>query len=84
MLKVLSVRAGCKRLDLVDRHLRLQFSDIHQLRPFGIVDMISNAGKRYRFTPDHIFKATLSAGMPNAILSQIKNILIEIARHVNH
>lgn len=84
MLMVLSVRAGCKRLDLVDHHLRLQFSDIHQTRPFGIVDMISNGGNRYQFTPDHTFKATLSAGKPNAMLSQIKNILIEIARHVNH
>jgi transcription-repair coupling factor (superfamily II helicase) len=84
MLKVLSVRAGCKRLDLVKHHLRLQFSEIHQLRPFGIVDMVSKGGKRYRFTPDHLFKATLSPGLPNALLAQTKNILIEIARHVNH
>jgi hypothetical protein len=69
---------------LVGHHLRLQFSEIHQLRPFGIVDMVSKGGKRYRFTPDHLFKATLSPGMPNALLAQTKNILIEIARHVNH
>ena len=33
---------------------------------------------------DHIFKARLSHGKPNALLAQTKNILIEIARHVNH
>jgi len=84
MLKVLSVRAGCKRLDLVDHHLRLQFSEIHQSRPFGIVDMLSQQGNQFRFTPDHIFKARLAPGKPNAMLAQAKNILIEIARHVNH
>lgn len=84
MLKVLSVRAGCKRLDLVNRHLRLQFSDVHQSRPLGIVEMISQHGSRFRFTPDHIFKTRLSPGKPNALLAQTKNILIEIARHVNH
>jgi len=84
MLKVLSVRAGCKRLDLVENHLRLLFSEVHQRRPFGIVDMIGTEGNRYRMTQDHIFKATLTAGTPNTLLAQTKNILIEIARHVNH
>ncbi len=84
MLKVLAVRAGCKRLDLVDQHLRLQFSDVHQSRPLGIVEMVSQQGSRFRFTPDHVFKAQLTPGKSNALLAQAKNILIEIARHVNH
>jgi transcription-repair coupling factor (superfamily II helicase) len=84
MLKVLCVRAGCRRLDLIEQSLRLQFSEIHQRRPFGIVDMVGQAGRRYRFTPDHTFKAILSPGTPNALLAQTKNILIEIAHHVNH
>ncbi len=84
MLKVLSVRAGCKRLDLVDHHLRLQFSEVHQRRPFGIVQMIGQQDNRFRFTPDHVFKARLTPGKPTGLLAQIKNILIEIARHVNH
>jgi transcription-repair coupling factor (superfamily II helicase) len=46
--------------------------------------MISRHGNPYRFTPDHIFKTRLSPGKPNALLAQAKNILIEIARHVNH
>ncbi len=84
MLKVLSVRAGCKRLDLVGHRLRLQFSELHQAKPFGIVDLVSKAGKRFQFTTDHFLKASLSPGTPNALLAQTKNILIEIARHVNH
>ncbi len=84
MLKVLAVKAGCKRLDLVDHHLHLQFSETHQSRPLGIVEMISQHGNSYRFTPDHVFKTRLSPGKPNALLAQTKNILIEIARHVNH
>jgi transcription-repair coupling factor (superfamily II helicase) len=83
MLKVLAVRAGCKRLDLNDTQLQLQFSEAHQMKPFGIVAMVALEKGRYRYTPDHLFKATLVAGSPNSLLAQVKNILIEIARSVN-
>lgn len=83
MLKILAVRAGCKRLDLVDTQLQLHFSEAHQRKPFGIVEMAAAAGNRFRFTPDHVFKARLAAGPPNALVAQIKNLLIEIARRVN-
>ena len=83
MLRILAVRSGCKRLDLIENYLKLQFSEAHQTRPFGIVEMVRQAGNRYRFTPDHVFKAQLTSGPTNALLSQVKNILIELARHVN-
>ena len=83
MLRLLAIKAGCSRLDLVENQLRLQFSEIHQTRPFGIVEMVQQGGNRYRFTPDHLFKCQLAPGSPNALLAQTKNILIEIARHVN-
>jgi transcription-repair coupling factor (superfamily II helicase) len=83
MLRVLAVRAGCKRLDLKDSSVQIQFSEAHQIRPFGVVEMVAAAGARYSFTPDHIFKAALAPGPANALMSQTKNILIEIARHVN-
>jgi transcription-repair coupling factor (superfamily II helicase) len=83
MLKILAARAGCKRLDLNDNFLQLQFSEIHQRKPFGIVEMVAAAGGRYRFTPDHLFKAGLVTGSAKSLVAQIKNILIEIARHVN-
>jgi transcription-repair coupling factor (superfamily II helicase) len=83
MLRVLSVRAGVKRLDLYGQQLCLAFSETHQLRPLGIVQMIANGKQPYRFTPDHQFKATLAKGTSRAMLAQTKNILIEIAQHVN-
>jgi transcription-repair coupling factor (superfamily II helicase) len=84
MLRILAIRAGCKRLDLADNQLRLQFSEAHQTKPFGILEMISRGGNQYRFTPDHMFKTQLTPGSANALLAQTKKILIEIARHVNH
>jgi transcription-repair coupling factor (superfamily II helicase) len=83
MLRVLSVRAGVKRLDLFGQQLCLAFSEAHQHRPLGIVQMITTGKHPYRFTPDHLFKATLAKGSPRAMLAQVKNILIEIAQHVN-
>ena len=83
MLRIMAIRAGCNRLDLVGNQLRLQFSEIHQTRPFGIVEMVQQGDNRYRFTPDHLFKVQLASGPPNTLLAQTKNILIEIARHVN-
>ena len=83
MLKILAARAGCKRLDMTDSHLQLHFSEIHQRKPFGIVEMVSAAGSRYRFTPNHVLTAPLAAGPHKSLVAQAKNILIETARHVN-
>jgi transcription-repair coupling factor (superfamily II helicase) len=84
MIRVLAIRAGCRRLDLADHQLRLQFSEAHQAKPFGIVEMIRRGDKPYRFTPDHLFKTPLTPGSTNSQLAQVKKILIEIAHHVNH
>jgi transcription-repair coupling factor (superfamily II helicase) len=83
MLRVLSVRAGIKRLDLYGQQLSLAFSETHQQRPLGIVQMVTSAKQPYQFTPDHQFKTTLAKGTARAMLAQTKNILIEIAQHVN-
>jgi transcription-repair coupling factor (superfamily II helicase) len=83
MLRVLSLRAGVKRLDLVGRQLSLAFSEIHQQQPLGMIEMISAGKTDGRFTPDHLFKATLAKAPPLILMAQTKNILIEIAQHVN-
>lgn len=83
MLKVLAIRAGCKRLDLLDHYLHLHFSQAHQMKPFAIVDMIAGGGDRFRYNQEHVLKATLTPGSPKALLGQAKNILIETAQHVN-
>ena len=83
MLKVLAVRAGCKRLDLNDNLVQLQFSGSHQQYPQGIIDMAGQSKDVYQFTPDQILKARLVPGTSNMLVSQIKNMLIEIAGRVN-
>ncbi len=82
-LKVLSIKAGVKRLDLAGQHLLLYFSPAHQKNSFGIVDMIVSKQDRFKLTPDHVFKARLSKGDMKSLLDQARNILKEIAQHVN-
>ncbi len=83
MLKVLAVKAGVKQLDLNSQGLSLQFSEIHQKHPFGIVEMINSQPAHYKFTPDHIFKAKMPKSDFNRSLAVTKKILKEIAHHVN-
>ncbi len=83
MLKVLSMKGGVKRLDLSGQHLSLQFSEAHQKNPFGLVDMITEAPDHFRFTPDNILKVRLDEKNAKKSMAFAKNILKEIARHVN-
>jgi len=83
MLKVLATRAGCKKLDLRESFLQLQFSRLHQQQPMGIMEMVSQSKDLYQWTPDENFKARLTPGTSHMLVSQTKNILIEIARRVN-
>ncbi len=83
MLKVLSISAGVRRLDLIGERLLLYFSQIHQKRPFAIVDMVTSKNKNFEFTPDHALKAKLSKGSAGALFVQTKNILKEINQRVN-
>ncbi len=83
MLKILSVQAGVKRLDLTDQQLLLFFSETHQKYPSGVVDMIVSEPRCFQFTPDHVLKARLFDRGAGSLLAQAKNILKEIAQRVN-
>jgi transcription-repair coupling factor (superfamily II helicase) len=83
MLKVFSIKAGVKRLDLTGQQLILYFSEAHQKHPFGIVDMIVDKSNCFSFTPDHVLKAKLSKRTTAGLLLETKNILKEITQHVN-
>jgi len=83
MLKVMSIKAGVKRLDLSDNQLLLSFSETHQQNPFGIVEMIVSDKDRFEFTPNHVFKAKLSKTNVKGRLIQTKKILKEISQRVN-
>ena len=82
-LKVLSIKAGVKRLDLTGQQLLLRFSTVHQKNSFGIVDMIVSKQDRFKITSDHILKAKLSAGSVKSLVVQVENILKEIAQCIN-
>ena len=83
VLKILSIKAGVKRLDLTGRQLLFYFSEVHQKYPYGIVDMIVAKQECFEFTPEHVLKARLSMQSPAALLAETKNILKEISQHVN-
>ncbi|MDX2439936.1 MAG: transcription-repair coupling factor [Desulfobacterales bacterium] len=84
MLKVLSVKAGVKRLDLTGGKLVLHFSAVHQENPPGIVDVVVSNKKLYELSPDYIFKARLSNSSFNGLVAQVRKILKEIAQRVNN
>jgi transcription-repair coupling factor (superfamily II helicase) len=84
MLKILCLAAGVSRLDLKGRQLLLAFSEAHQKRPFGIVDMIVSNPDQFKFTPEHTLKVQLKQHDTSDLLLQTKNILKEIASHVNN
>ncbi len=83
MLRVLAIAAGIRRLDLKGRSLALWFSDLHQKRPFAVVDMVVGEPDKFSISPDHIFRVRLDQGSVFGQLSESKNILKEIARCVN-
>ncbi len=83
MLRVLSVKAGVKRLDLAEKHLVLHFSPVHQKYPLGITGFIAQSPDHCRLTPRGILKIDISAKGKMGPLVRAKNILKEITRHVN-
>ena len=83
MLKVMSVKAGVKRLDLTDEEIHIAFSEAHQENPAAIADMVSSGGNRFTLTPDYALKVRLIKRGEGTSLAQGRNVLKEIARRVN-
>ena len=84
MLKVMAIRAGVSRLDLDGSKMVLGFSQQHQQHPAGMVDMIMAEPRQFTLTPDHVLKVRLAPEAAEGVLSQAKNILKRISRHVNN
>ena len=83
MFKVLCIKAGIKKLGLNETDLSICFSELHQSNPLGIIDMIASEKKSFRFTKDQVFIAGLEMQSKNSRIVRAKNILKEIALHVN-
>jgi transcription-repair coupling factor (superfamily II helicase) len=84
VLKILLIRIGAKKLDLVGHQLMLSFSESHQKDAGGLVKLISANSGRFSLTPDGLLKTSLPKNSRGDLLAQIKNILKEIARYVNN
>jgi transcription-repair coupling factor (superfamily II helicase) len=83
MLKVLSRNAGIKRLDLIGGELHLFFSQTHMKEPHGMMKMVSDKTCNISFMQDNSLKIKLIKQHFKTIMGETKNILKEIARHVN-
>ena len=84
MLKILSIQAGVKKLDLTDNLLFLTFSGSHQKNPLRIFKVVETDPKRYLFTSDQSLKINLHSNGITAAIGQAKNILIDISKYVNN
>ncbi len=82
MLRVMCIKAGVKRLDLVGQQLSLRFSDAHQKNPMGIVKMVTEHPSKFEFSPDQVLKTRLVKTNSKALM-EIKNLLKEIIHHVH-
>jgi transcription-repair coupling factor (superfamily II helicase) len=83
MLKVLSMKAGIKRLDLNGKDLSLHVSPDHQENPHGVVSMVMSDQKGFRLSPENVLMAKLVGTGLLGRLNHTKNILKEIALRVN-
>jgi len=83
MLKILSIKAGVKKLDLSESLLFLWFSELHQKRPFALLEMVDKNPKQFNFMPENGLKVLLDGKGLGGIIAQTKNILMEIAGYVN-
>jgi len=83
MLKILSIKAGVKKLDLNESFLFLWFSELHQKHPLGLLGMVEKNPKLFYFMPDNGLKAVITGKGLGGIIAQARNILMEIAGCVN-
>ncbi len=85
MLRVLSVMAGVKKLDLANSSLSMVFSEKHQKRPFKTVSEDFSFSERCQFTSGNAVKISLGSKRKNisVLIAAVKKILQEIAGKVN-
>jgi transcription-repair coupling factor (superfamily II helicase) len=84
ILKILSQKAGVRRLDIKDRQLLLYFAELSYINnPSGIVDMVISDKSRFEFTPENILKVRLPKQTNIRHIVNAKNILKEIIQRVS-
>jgi len=84
MLKILSIKAGVKKLDLKQGFLFLSFSELHQKHPLGVLNLIDKNPEQFLFTHDNRLQVKLSQNGLGQTIAQTKNTLMAIAGYVNN
>jgi len=83
ILKILSIRAGVKRMDLEERRLTLQFSKAHLRDPEKIIEFVKAGDRGRQLSPEYVFRTDLPKNRKSSRLVLTRNILKEIAQHGN-
>lgn len=83
MLRIMAVKAGVKRLDIVGHNMVLQFSGAHQKNPHAIIDMITPFPERFELSPDQSLKVKMPKGNVKMMVVRAKKFLKEVAQNVN-
>jgi transcription-repair coupling factor (superfamily II helicase) len=84
ILKVLSQKAGVKRLDLKDQQLLLHFAEPSYIdNPSGIIELVVSDKNRFEFTPEHVLRVRLPKQSIMGHIAKARNILKEINQRVN-
>ena len=83
MLKILSIKAGVKRIELKGQQLFLHFSEDHLKNHPGCLNLTDMNRKYCESTSENVLKADLTSRNLSGLLGQTKNILKEIAQNAN-
>lgn len=84
MLKLLCVRAGVHRFDLLDTQLHLYFSEKHLKHPEALLRMVAARPNQYAFTPQHVLQVKIDPHPLPQQIKQAKKLLNEIIENVNN
>lgn len=83
MIRILAIRNGIKKVDISETTLVLQFSPVHQKNLFAVAEYASSKKGAFVFTSDNTMKIDLGEHGITQSLAKSRNILKELAAHVN-
>ncbi|WP_459916846.1 transcription-repair coupling factor [Desulfocicer niacini] len=85
MLRVLSVKAGVKKMDITPTAISMVFSDLHQKYPSKLAGAVSEIVPSHEFTSENVLKITVGARMKKITraLVEARTALKIIAAGVN-
>ncbi|WP_084068526.1 transcription-repair coupling factor [Desulfocicer vacuolatum] len=85
MLRVLSIKAGVKKMDITNTGISMVFSDLHQKKSSGLAGAVSQISLPHKFTSENVLKITVGTRIKKITkaLVEARKILKLIAARVN-